>query len=119
MSYNYSVPVVAGQDLSVANTQYKAVAVGGTIAANNTAALGILQNKPQNGEDATLVYLGRSRFLSGGAITAGNRLIVTTSGYVIATTSGSVPVGTALETVSSGGIAEGIFNFSGASTNLA
>ena len=117
MSYQESVPVKAGADLSAA--QYKAVTVSGTIAANNTTALGILQNKPDaSGKDATVAYAGRVRYYAGGAVAAGNRLTVTTSGWVTATGSNQIGVGTALGAVSSGGIGEGIFNFTGAKSTV-
>lgn len=107
MGYQYSIPVVAGADLS--GQQYKAIAVGGTIAATNTLAMGLLQNKPKSGEDATLAYLGRSKFRAGGAVTAGGAVKVTTSGWIVAVASGDLAAGKALEAVSSGGIGEGVF----------
>ena len=108
MSYLESIPVEAGQDLTAA--QYKAITVGGTIASGATA-IGILQNKPDNGQDATAGYAGRSRYVAGAGVTAGANLSVTTSGYLITTTSGSPVVGRALAAVSSGGIGEAIINF--------
>lgn len=119
MSYENSVPVVAGQDLSVATCQFHAVAIGGTIAAANAASLGILLNRPKQNEDATVGYAGRLPYRAGAAITAGNRLKVTASGWLIAVTSGTFAVGMALTAVSSGAVGEGIFDFSGARTNLA
>lgn len=118
MSYENCVPVIAGQDLSVATCEYHAVAIGGTIAAANTA-LGILQNRPKQNEDAQVGYAGRLRYRAGAAITSGARLKVTTSGWLIAVTSGTFAVGTALSAVSSGAIGEGIFDFTGGRTNLA
>lgn len=112
MSYLESVPVVAGADLST--MQYKAVAVGGTIAANNTGALGILQNKPISGQDATVGIAGRSRYVAGAAVSAGDRLTVTTSGFIIEANTTALGAGTALGDVASGGIGEGYFNFAGA-----
>lgn len=109
MAYLESIPVVAGADLSAA--QYKAIAIGGTIAATGVAAIGILQNKPESGEDAQLGWHGRSRYRAGGAVSAGAQLTVTTSGWFIAATSGTNVVGKALGAVSSGGIGEGLVNF--------
>ena len=109
MGYQYSIPVDAGADLS--GQQYKAIAIGGTIAATSTAAMGLLQNKPENGEDAGLAYLGRSKYRAGDTVTAGGAIAVTTSGWLIACASGDLAVGKSLEAVSSGGIGEGIFNF--------
>lgn len=117
MSYLESVPVSAGADLSTA--QYKAVTISGTIAATNGAALGILQNKPAAaGRDATVGYMGRSRYVAGAGVTEGDRVTVATSGFIIAVSSNELGVGTALGTVSSGGIGEGIFNFAGARTSV-
>jgi len=110
MAYLESIPVVAGADLSD-DEQYKAIAIGGTIAATGAAAIGLLQNKPESGEDAQLGFLGRSRYRAGGAVAAGARLTVTTSGWVTTVGSATFVVGRALGAVSSGGIGEGIFNF--------
>lgn len=104
-----SFAVDAGADLSA--SQYKAIAVGGTIAATSTAAMGILQNKPESGEDATLAMLGISKFRAGGAVTAGGAVAVTTSGWLVACASGDLAVGKSFEAVTSGSVGEGMFNF--------
>ena len=109
MAYLESIPVVAGADLSAA--QYKAIAIGGTIAATGVAAMGILQNKPESGEDAQLGWHGRSRYRAGAAVSAGAQLTVTTSGWLITATSGTNVVGKALGAVTSGGIGEAIVGF--------
>lgn len=114
MSYNNSVSALATVDLS--GLQYYAVAIGGTIAANNTAAIGILQNKPESGEEATMTYSGRSKFKAGGAIAANGRVKVTTSGFIVAVASGDGACGKALTAAASGEIVEGIFDFSNAAT---
>ena len=110
MSYNEQIPVVAGADLSD-DEQYKAIAVAGTIAATGATAMGLLQNKPKSGEDAALVYSGRSRYRGGAAVSAGAQLTVTTSGWLITATSGTAVIGKALTAISSGSIGEGIFDF--------
>ncbi len=114
MSYNYSIPVAAGGDLSA--VQWRAINISGTLAATPALALGILLNKPDaSGEDASLVYLGRSKYAAGGAVTAGGPLTVATSGWFVAATvaSGNSTrvVGRAMHTVVSGEIGEGLFNF--------
>lgn len=107
--YLQSIPVEAGTDLSGA--QYKAIVIGGTIAANDLA-IGILQNKPSaSGREATAGILGRSRYVAGAAVVAGARLSVTTAGFMITTTSGGSVQGRALGAVSSGGIGEAFINF--------
>lgn len=111
-SFSYQLP--AGADLNTdagTGTQFKAIAVGGTIAAASATTIGLLQNKPKNGEDAQVLYLGPGKGVAGAAITAGARVMVTTSGYLIACTSGHVPVGKAIATAVSGGVFEGLFNF--------
>ena len=111
MSYLESIGVDAGADLSAC--QYKGIAVGGTIAASGATAMGILQNKPESGEDAQLGWFGRSRFYAGAAVAAGAEITCTTSGWFITAASGTNPVGKALEAVSSGGIGEAIVCFAG------
>ena len=110
MSYKESIPVVATEDLSVA--QYHACDIDGTLAQVGDTAIGILQNKPESGEDGELAYTGRSRYRAGGAITIGARLTCAASGWVTACVSGGAIVGRALSAVGSGSIGEGIFNFS-------
>lgn len=103
------IGVVAGADLSAA--QYKIVAVGGTIAATNLTALGVLLNKPQSGEAASVAYEGHVKVYAGAAIIAGAGLKVTTSGYAITATSGSGVFGKALDTVSSGSLVSALVDF--------
>lgn len=110
-TYLEVVPVDATEDLSTAGHQYKAVDIDGTIAAAVTTALGLLQNKPKSGEDASAGIAGRSRYVAGAAITQGARMTVTTSGFMITAASGDDFVGRALATVSSGERGEGYFNF--------
>lgn len=109
-----SIQLVAGADLNTGDgtgAQYKAVAVGGTIAPSGTTAIGLLQNKPKSGEDAEVGYEGHMKGVAGAAITAGARLIVTTSGYLITAIGAVVPCGRALATCASGATVEGLFNF--------
>lgn len=109
---DYSVP--AGANLNTAagtGTQFKAIVVGGTIAANN-GALGILQNRPLSGEDATARVFGPTKVVAGGAITAGARFRITTSGYAVACGSNEIGVGICGVTAAvSGGTFEGMVNF--------
>lgn len=101
--------VLAGEDLSA--RQYHAINISGTLAGTVEASMGILQNKPENGEDAAAGMAGASRFRAGGAVTAGSRLTVTTSGWVTAADSGDQVVGFAPFAVASGGIGYGHFDF--------
>jgi len=105
----------AGADLSA--LQYKAIKIDGTIAVAGSDAIGILQNKPgAAGEDATVCYFGHAKASAGAAITKGNRVTLTASGTFLPVTSGDGMAGRALESVSSGGVFEGIFNFVNAAT---
>lgn len=109
-----SIPVEATEDLSPNARQYKAVDMDGTISATFTGltpSIGILQNKPESGEDMTVGWLGRSRYVAGAAVTAGNLLTVTTSGFMVTVTSGDGVCGRAMNAVSSGETGEGLFNF--------
>lgn len=108
------VSVVAGADLRAA--QYKAVAVGGTIAAANDAAIGILQNKPNTGEGASVAFAGHMKGVAGAALTAGNRVKVTTSGFLVVVASGDGACGKVLTTCTSGSTVEVIADFTNAAT---
>lgn len=110
------VSIVAGADLRAA--QYKAVAVGGTIAAANDAAIGILQNKPNTGEGAAVAFAGHMKGVAGAALTAGNRVKVTTSGYLAAVASGDGACGKVLTTCTSGSTVEIIADFTNAATTI-
>lgn len=115
MSYKEGYPIVAGADLSD-DEQYKAIAIGGTIAASGTAAIGILCNKPKSGEDAAVTWWGREKFYAGAAVAAGAQVTVTTSGWFITAGSGDAVVGrNGSSAVASGAIGEGMFNFANAS----
>ena len=116
-----TLQLTAGADLNTGGgtgAQYKAIAVGGTIAANNASTIGLLQNKPKNGEDATVGYSGHMKGVAGAAITAGNRLKVTTSGYLIAVASNDWPCGIALATASSGAAVELLGDFTALRTTV-
>lgn len=108
------IQVVAGADLRAA--QYKAVAVGGTIAAANNAAAGLLQNKPNTGEGAALAYFGHMKGVAGTALTAADRVKVTTSGYLIVVASGDGHCGKVLTTCTSGSTVEILGDFVSAAT---
>lgn len=111
---SFTYQLSAGADLNTdagTGAQYKAAAVGGTIAATSALAVGLIQNKPKSGEDLTVLYIGPGKGAAGAAITAGDRLMVTTSGYLITATSGHVPIGKAIASAASGAAVEGLFNF--------
>lgn len=109
--HSHKISIAAGADLSAC--QYKIVTVSGTIAAANATALGVLQNKPKNGEHATVAFAGHMKaYVGGGAIAAGDQLAVTTSGWLIKNvTSTSGIVGRAVTAASSGSLCEFVGDF--------
>lgn len=113
MSYQDRIAVVAGADLTA--KQFYAVTISGTVAGTVLASVGVLQEGVASGEDAPLAYSGRTRMKAGGAVSAGNSVGVNSDGFFVAVTSGVPHAGKALEDASSGGIFEGIVNFSNAS----
>lgn len=108
--YDEKIPLIAAADYS-SSGQYHAMAVTGLMAASGVTGVGILQNKPKSGEDASVTYAGRSRFYAGAAVAAGAQLTITASGWLITATSGTNVVGKALAAVTSGSVGDGIFNF--------
>ena len=66
--------------------------------ATDSDMCGVLQNKPQSGEGASIQYSGRGRVVAGGVITAGDHLSCNGSGRAATVTSGQMAFGQALET---------------------
>ena len=118
--------LVAAEDLS--DYQYRAIVLDasgkaepGDIPSSGTY-LGALQNKPKNAEHATVALLGVTKAQAGGAVTLGDPITYTSSGFyavgqkAIPTLAqsgmavfsnigcGTIIVGHALSTVASGGI---------------
>ena len=112
---NRKVAVIAGADLRT-GAQFKCVAVGGTIAATNLAAFGILENRPNTGENATVIYDGHAKAFVGAAVSAGAALKVTTSGYLTSIASGDGAVAKALTAAGSGALCEVLCDFKTALT---
>ena len=79
--------VIASVDLSA--LQHRVVRVTGDLADNNAEAYGVLQNKPANGEHATVAVSGIMKAVAGAAVAAGVSLAVTNSGFIITATSGT------------------------------
>lgn len=102
--YKDILPVVAGQDLPAA-CLYKAVTLGGTIAAAVAAtAAGILTSQVNSGETASVIVEGLCKADIGAAAisTVGWPLKITTSGWLTAAASGDQTVGRAIATCASG-----------------
>jgi len=65
----------------------------GTLATGSPQARGILEFKVDSGEQATLMYEGRTEGQAGGAIAALAPIGVASGGFLVAATSGQVSVG--------------------------
>lgn len=117
----WCIQALAGADLNSGDgtgAQYKAVAIDGTIAANNSAAFGLLQNKPKNGEDMEIAYFGHMKGVAGGALARGARVRITTSGYLTTVASGDGCVGKVVTAAASGATCEIIASFIAATSSV-
>lgn len=106
------IQVAATADLSGEGSKFKAVTIGGTIAATPLLAAGILRHGAQSGGTLSVAHRGVFKALFGAAVsTVGYPLTVTTSGWVIAASSGGATIGRSLSTVASGDLAKAMFDF--------
>jgi hypothetical protein len=71
--------------------------------ATGTELLGVLQNKPQSGEFATVAYAGLSKLVAGGAITAGAIVTTNASGRATAVASGQMGAARAISAAGADG----------------
>jgi len=101
MSYNEDTTYTAAADLS--GKQYHFVRQDAARSCNlaslstNSALAGVLQNKPQSGEAATVRDNGTSKVVAGGAVTQGVHVTNNGSGRATAVTSGGMAAGRAIE----------------------
>tara|TARA_A100001201_G_scaffold109797_1_gene93852 strand:- start:556 stop:915 length:360 start_codon:yes stop_codon:yes gene_type:complete len=105
MSTKFYETMVAREDLS--DAQYKILNVHDANGvklrvAAGAGVLGVLDNKPQDGENATVVTMGRTKCFAGATITAGSFITVTASGTATAVASGQYILGKALTGCASG-----------------
>ncbi len=103
------IPVTLAADLRA--HQHKALAIGGTLTIGTPYAAGLLETRTDSGEDGTITVLGRARFIAGGTIARGNRLNVTSGGFMVLAASGDNSIGFAEAAISSGSVGRGVFNF--------
>jgi hypothetical protein len=112
----FSMTYVAGEDHSAELKAGIAIAINDNLVANTgKEAAGILlsHSKPKSGEQGSIGVMGIMKYRAGAAVTADALLTVTTSGFFITLpASGFFGVGRALDTVASGGIGTGMFDFS-------
>lgn len=106
----FAATIQALEDLS--GSQYHAIAFDDGLVANlGHEAGGIILGKPVANDHAEIGYLGEIKFAAGAAVSAGARVTVTTSGWFITAASGDWNVGRCKETVTSGSIGTGLFDF--------
>jgi hypothetical protein len=95
----------AGADLQL--YQYRIMRYAGSQTCNvashdganaSVGAIGVLQNKPNTNEFATVAYFGESKVVAGGALTEGTFITTQGSGKAAAATSGDLVIGRVLET---------------------
>ena len=106
MSQKQYIGMVAGEDLSAAQYKILNVSAADTVKLRVAAGVGVpgvLNNKPANGENATVVVGGVIRCFAGATIGAGAWISVTASGTGIAATSGQYILGKSITAVASGG----------------
>lgn len=65
--------------------------------------IGVLQNKPNTNQAATVAYFGKSKIVAGGTVTAGKYVTTNGSGRAVNAVSGDLIVGRALDTVANDG----------------
>lgn len=105
MSTRMYTSMVAGEDLSSYQYHLVKVDAANSVARQDTAGgniFGVVDNKPESGENCTVVTNGVTRVFAGGTIAAGNEISVTASGTATAAASGDYIVGTAISAVASG-----------------
>ena len=92
------ISLLANADLSA--KQYfgiEPVAASGVtkaaLAGNGEDIIGVLQNKPESGEAATIAISGVTKASAGGVITAGGNVALDAAGEFVAAASGDVIVG--------------------------
>lgn len=104
----FSFTLVAGEDLT--ESQFCAIdveqATGHAILPNvGSRAIGVIQNKPDDGEAATVVVTGVTKvFVGTGGIGAGDNVTVDDDGSIIRATSDDLCIGIALTNASAGAL---------------
>lgn len=95
----------ANADLSSSQYYMLVNSVGNLVDAAGSGAvvIGVLQNKPESGEHASVTMVGKTRVKAGGTITEGQLFMSDASGTATAVTSGQWVAGHAITGVASGG----------------
>lgn len=99
-----SINQTAGADLSAADKLYSAVKLSGDntvvlATAGTDKIIGVLQNRPVQGEAAAVAVFGKVKMVASAAISAGAYVTATAGGQAVATTTpGHWVIGIALTT---------------------
>jgi hypothetical protein len=110
MSEQMILPVAAGADHRA--NQYRVLQIAGTLATTAINGRGILQNKPNSTEDASLMVTGRSKAIVGsGGVAAGAYVTVASGGFIVTCLSGGAACGFVEAAANSGSAVWGQFNF--------
>ncbi len=109
---------VASGSLNFADpAQYRFVQLTGRdvhlCSASGQAALGIVQNKPQDNEHATVCHFGHTKVSLGNSLGAGSLIMTDNTGFGIAVASGGATLGRLLTGASSGKLGEMFFTYAG------
>lgn len=108
-NYAVRITLVAGADLSSA--QYKFVKLNSSgqaiaVAAVTDRPIGVLQNNPTSGQEASVLVVGGTKLVAGGTVTEGAVVGTSSTGTGVAKTVGTDTthyiLGTALTEVASG-----------------
>lgn len=103
--YTIPVNIKAAEDLSTAGHEYVAVSAAGLVANNTESTVGFLHSKPVSGDAAQCVWIGETKVRAGQALAVGQKIKVTTSGYVVPAGSFDNVIGECIrEAVTSGSI---------------
>jgi hypothetical protein len=110
-SYNLGFTRAAQANADLRNFQYKflrndgagTVNVASHAAGAGTTLVGVLQNKPNSGQAATIGVMGESKVVAGGALTVNTWITTNGSGRAAAATSGDNVIGMVLETAGADG----------------
>lgn len=104
------ITVTAGTDLR--GFTKRVLTIGGVLTTTVADARGVLEFKVDSGEQATVTYEGRVEGQAGGAVAAGERVTVSSGGFLTAASSGDVSIGFAENTaISSGSFGDFVLDF--------
>jgi hypothetical protein len=113
-NWNIKHVFTATEDLNTPGHEGIAIAlVDGKVANDGQEATGILYDKPQNGQNGSMIIMGVGKGRAGGTLTKGGRVTVQESGYFTAAASGDYHCGRAFEAITSGSLGPIFFHGAG------